>query len=179
MIRNPKGAVAWWRDLQPDAEKGRAGDRAALARLRRCATVAEAMQDRATIDFFRRVGATGPDDLPAAALAAAILARVRRDEPGKLVARQIGPDSPDKPETAILKPLRFRRLMEASTDDERMIAFRRLIAIAGDALNVSDLAESLLHWTEDRRRRWVYDYWNAGAPIAQDNAQPTTKETTP
>jgi len=171
MIRNRHAAASWWREMQPDpAEmqpgppKGRPGDRAALARLRRCATVAEAMQDPATIALFRRCGATGPDDLPVIGLAAAVLAHLRQDQPAQRVARQIGPDSPEKPETALLKPLRFRRLMEATTDDERLTAFRRLIALAGGALNLTDLADALLNWSERTQRRWVYDYWNAGQP---------------
>ncbi|MBX6741044.1 MAG: type I-E CRISPR-associated protein Cse2/CasB [Acetobacteraceae bacterium] len=161
MIPNRQAAVAWWRDLQPDPARGRPGDRAALARLRRCATVAEAMQDPAAISLFRRCGATGPQDLPAIGLAAAVLAHLREDRPEQRVARQIGPESPEKPETALLKPLRFRRLMEAASPDERLTAFRRLIALAGGALNAADLAEALLDWSESRQRRWVYDYWNA------------------
>jgi len=48
--------------------------------------------------------------LPDVALAAAVLAHVRADVSGS-VARAVGPETPDKPETARLKPLRFRRLM--------------------------------------------------------------------
>ena len=164
MIRNRHAAASWWREMQPDPAKGRPGDRAALARLRRCATVAEAMLDPATIALFRRCGATGPDDLPVIGLAAAVLAHLRQDQPAQRVARQIGPEPPEKPETALLKPLRFRRLMEATTDDERLTAFRRLIALAGGALNLTDLADALLNWSEWTQRRWVYDYWNAGQP---------------
>jgi len=164
MIRNRHAAASWWREMQPDPAKGRPGDRAALARLRRCATVAEAMLDPATIALFRRCGATGPDDLPVIGLAAAVLAHLRQDQPAQRVARQIGPEPPEKPETALLKPLRFRRLMEATTGDERLTAFRRLIALAGGALNLTDLADALLNWSEWTQRRWVYDYWNAGQP---------------
>lgn len=163
MIQAPRAAGSWWRELQPDPADGRQGDRAALARLRRCATVAEAMQEVAAIQLFRRVGATGPGDLPSVALTAAVLAHVRTDAPGT-VARMVGPGTPEKPETAKLKPLRFRRLMEAVGTDERLVAFRRLVALADNTLPVADLALFLLNWTEDRRRRWVYDYWNAGAP---------------
>jgi CRISPR system Cascade subunit CasB len=163
MIRNHQAAVSWWREMQPDPP-ARPGDRAAVARLRRCATVAEAMQDPAAIALFRRLGATVPDDLPGVGLAAAVLAHVRDDRPAHTVARRVGPDSPDKPETALLKPLRFRRLMEASTDDERLTAFRRLVALAGGTLSVADLSEALLDWDDKRRQRWVYDYWNAGQP---------------
>ncbi len=97
------------------------------------------------------------------ALTAAVLAHVRADVPGT-VARTVGPGTLDKPETAKLKPLRFRRLMEAEGPDERLTTFRRLVALADGTLPVADLAVSLLDWTEDRRRRWIYDYWNAGAP---------------
>ena len=158
-------AVPWWRELQPDPDKNRRGDRAALARLRRCATVSEAMGEEATVGLFRRVGASGASDLPAVALAAAVLAHVREDRPGS-VARAVGPKQPDQPDTAILKPLRFRRLMEADGADERLTAFRRLVALAGGALPVADLAGALLVWSENRRRRWIYDYWDAGRPDA-------------
>jgi CRISPR system Cascade subunit CasB len=165
MIRNRRAAASWWREMQPHPANRQPGDRAALARLRRCTTVAEAMQDPAAIALFRRCGATNPNDLPAVGLAAAVLAHLRLDQPALTVARQIGPEAPEKPETALLKPLRFRRLMEATTDNERLIAFRRLVALAGGALNLTDLAGALLDWSEWTQRRWIYDYWNAGLPV--------------
>lgn len=182
MSLSTDGAIRWWCDMTPDPASGRSGDRGALARLRRCATVAEAMREPATFDLFRRCGGSGHRDLPSAALAAAVLAHVRDDDrEHAYVARRIGPDDPDKPETALLKPLRFRRLMEASTEDERLTAFRRLVALATGKLNVRGLAEALLFWTDERRgeelkRRWIYDYWNADVrtPTSTD-----AKETTP
>ncbi len=176
MIATPRAAAEWWRDLQPDAARGRPGDRAALARLRRCASVGEAMLEPATIALFRRCGATGPADLPAIALAAAVLAHVREDASGLSVARQLGPDQPDEPETAKLKPLRFRRVMEAATPDERLIALRRLVALAGSSLNLRDLADALLDWSDNRRQRWVYDYWNAAQVAARAAEKPVAKE---
>ena len=168
----PTGPVmAWWRELQPSSEG--AGDRATLARLRRCATVAEAMLEPSSIALFRRCGGRSPDELPAIALAAAVLAHVRADERVH-PARRVGPDAPEKPETAKLKATRFRWLMEAGTPDERLTAFRRLVAIADRTLNVHELALALLHWDEERQRRWVFEYWNAN-PIP--NAPP--KEAAP
>ncbi|MDR3515120.1 MAG: type I-E CRISPR-associated protein Cse2/CasB [Azospirillaceae bacterium] len=170
----PAKAVAWWRALQPDPDHSRKGDRAALARLRRCATIAEAMQDPATIALFRCCGGADPDDLPTVGLAAALLAHVRRDDPGAtLIARRIGPDNTDDPATALLKPLRFRHLMAADTPDERLTAFRRLIALADGTLNLFDLATALLCWDEERQRRWVYDYWNAGQPTRTADTEET------
>ena len=180
MIATPRAAAEWWRDLQPDRARKRPderpGDRAALARLRRCASVGEAMLEPATIALFRRCGATDPDDLPAIGLAAAVLAHVRADAPGPSVARQLGPDQPDKPETAKLKPLRFRRVIEAATPDERLIALRRLVALAGGSLDLHDLTDALLNWSDKRRQRWVYDYWNAGRVAAPDAEKPAAEK---
>jgi CRISPR system Cascade subunit CasB len=160
-------AVAWWRSLQPDPPR-EAGDRAALARLRRCSTVADAMQERAALSLFRFIGGAGPSDLPAAGLAAAVLAHVRVDAtltaPGVSAARQLGPDNIDAPETAVLKPLRFRRLIEAGDHDEHLVAFRRMAALAGGRLPVRDLANALLFWSDQQKTRWIYDYWNVASP---------------
>jgi CRISPR system Cascade subunit CasB len=168
-------AIAWWRDLQSDPGRNRSGDRAALARLRRCATVAEAMQDPAAISLFRRCGGVDPKDLVTAGLAAAVLAHVRDDDrQNPVIGRRIGPDNTDKAETALLKPLRFRRLLEAELPDERLAAFRRMAALARGKLNVRDLVGALLDWSEGRQRRWVYEYWNAGKPTAVAYAEETT-----
>ena len=164
-------AQAWWQAMQPGTDGRHPGDRAALARLRRCASVSEAMQDNAALGLFRRAQATHPDDLPGLGLAAAVLAHVRQDAPGT-VARLVGPDSLDTPETALLKPLRFRRLMEADGPDERLAAFRRLAALAGGTLPVRDLAEGLLDWSERRRTRWVLDYWHVASGPAGGPAPP-------
>lgn len=168
---DPAGAASsWWHGLQPDPAQGRPGDRAALARLRRAATVAEAMTEPAAIALFRRIGATGPDRLPEIALLATVLAHVREDAREGSVARCLGPEYPDAPETALMSPLRFRRLLEATTDDERLTAFRRMVALAGGTLPLRDLARSLLRWNDATRRRWIYDYWNAGQPAAKEPA---------
>jgi len=158
-------AVAWWRRLQPnfaDGTRNPEGDRAALAKLRRCATVTEAMQEPAAIALFRELGFTHPDDLPTAALVAAVLAGVREAaQPFPPFARAIGPAEMTAPETALVKPLRFRRLIEADTLDERLLVFRRAVAIAGGKVPLRSLTEALLDWSEERRRRWIFDYWNA------------------
>lgn len=169
----PYAALRWWQALQPDSSRprpqDRAGDRAALARLRRCRTVAEAMQEKAALLLFQAVEATHSRDLETVGLAAAVLAHVRADKPGA-VARLVGPDSLEKPETALLKPLRFRRVMEADNSEDRLIVLRRLIALAGNALPVRDLAAALLDWTDARRTRWILEYWNAALPAASSAA---------
>ena len=163
--RRSAAAVAWWRRLQPyraDGSRNPEGDRAALAKLRRCASVTEAMQEPATMELFRDLGFTHWNSLPAAALAAAVLASARESAaPFPPFARAIGPVDMTQPETAAVKPLRFRRLIEAETPDDRLAAFRRAIALLSGKVPIASLAEGLLDWSEDRRRRWIFDYWNA------------------
>ena len=164
-------AAAWWRDLQPDPDTQRRGDRASLAKLRRCATVAEAMSEPAAVALFRRIGATRPDELCCIATLAAVLAHLREDPAEGRVARRLGPDYPEAPETARMSPLRFRRLLEAAPGDDQLTAFRRMVALAGGSLPLRDLARSLLDWNDERRRRWIYDYWNAGQPMTAPTAE--------
>lgn len=176
MIRNMDGsadiALQWWRALQPAPERNHPGDRAALARLRRMDTVSAAMMDPAAIALFRRAGGGDADRLPSFARLAAVLAHVREDRAdGGSVARLLGPDHPDAPETALMSPLRFRRLLDAAPGDEQLTAFRRMAALAGGRLPVRDLARSLLRWDDSCRRRWIYDYWNAGQPWAAPAAE--------
>ncbi|MGS0648130.1 type I-E CRISPR-associated protein Cse2/CasB [Komagataeibacter melomenusus] len=168
--------VGWWRGLQPDPEKQQPGDRAALARLRRCTSVTEALFEPETQALVQRCGARSDAAMARLALAAAVLAHVRDERREGSVARQVGVSKladTDQIE-ALCKPLRFRKLMDAGTYDECLRAFRRLVALAGRKVNVADLTEALLKWPregarddgmgEHIRRKWVYAYWNAGQP---------------
>jgi CRISPR system Cascade subunit CasB len=165
----PKAALSWWRMLQPDPVRG-GGDRGAAARLRR-ASLIDAICEPATIDLFRAVGASRSVDLEKVATLAGVLAHVRNDAAGQSTARLLGPNGEEK---ALLSPLRFRRLLDAQPGEEQLTVFRRMAALAGGALPVQDLAESLLNWDDRRRIRWTYDYWNAGRP--QTPSQSTLSE---
>lgn len=169
----------WWDVMQPDPEKGKRGDRAALARLRRCSTILDAMMEPSTQNLARLCHIRNEEDLPRIALVAAILGGVREDNKRYAhVARQVGPTNGAE---ALYKPLRFRRLLEAGSPDECLKGFRRLMALAGKSVNVRDLAKSVYEWpTEDatprqmeaaekRRVSWVYHYWDAGdSPNSKD-----------
>jgi CRISPR system Cascade subunit CasB len=158
-------AVGWWRASQPYRHDGRpnpTADRAALARLRR-ADLKAAMVDPATLALFRALHLRSPDDLPRVAVTAAVLATVREDDPATHPARRLGIDPADPNGRPRLSPLRFQRLMLATDDDERLTLFRRAVHLAEGRINVRGLAEALLSWTEDRRRRWIFHYYAAGA----------------
>lgn len=171
-------AARWWRELQPKDEQGerRSGDRGALARLRRCATVMQAASEPATLALCRRLG-TGEASLDRVALLAAVLANVQEERFDLTVARQIGVQQDN---TATMSDLRFRRLLQADTLDERLTGFRRLVTLAGRRLNVADLAAGLWHWgDEPERRRWIYAYHDAPNFQAGPNATPSLTEDAP
>lgn len=157
----------WWQSLQPqrpDGERNPMADRGALARLRRAASLAEAMAEEATLDLWRRL----PGDLrerrrlPRVALIAHVLAHVREDD-GRPAIAAVGRARADDEDSAALKPIRFRRLLAAREDEELMREMRRLVALAERRINVGDLGASLLFWSDAVRARWAFDYFAAGA----------------
>jgi CRISPR system Cascade subunit CasB len=159
-----KIAERWWRRMQPGAEDGarnRGADRAALARLRR-ADLRAAMSDPATFTLFHDLRRRRPEDLPEVALCAAVLAGVREDRPGEHPARTLGPPGFDNVEQAAMKPLRFRRLIEAEAPEDRLILLRRAVQLADRRLNVAQLAAACLDWSEHRRQCWIFEYYGAG-----------------
>jgi CRISPR system Cascade subunit CasB len=173
-------ARAWWEELQPSRhadERARGGDRAALARLRRCATWMEAAAEAETALLFRRIGRGDEMRLPRVAVLAAVLAHVRSDETLR-VASSVGPQGGDEA-AALLSPLRLRRLLTTGGDDAILTAFRRLIALKGGSANVSDLAEQILYWHgEKTRMRFAFDYWQAGQAAPLDDLQKDKPEAT-
>src|SRR4051812_12746720 len=78
-------ARRWWEMLQQRTKDGApnpAGDTAALARLRRAATPADAFEEPAVFDLYKKLGfGRGDVDrrLPRVAVAAAVLAHIRTD----------------------------------------------------------------------------------------------------
>jgi CRISPR system Cascade subunit CasB len=172
-------ARTWWRSLQPAEETGRRGDRATLARLRRAGGLIQAAAEPATVDLFRKLRFERPErDLARAALIAAVLAHVRRDDNSETVARSIGTPRGGDGTTALLTPLRLKRLIAAREPDDLLIGFRRAVAILGDTANVKDLARQLLAWTDpddkkaDRARTlFAFDYHGAGQYAPQSAAE--------
>lgn len=175
-----EAAAAWWRSLGPIKTpdgKSLPGDRATLARLRRCSSVLEAATEPATAKLFKALGfdRRNDDHLARVAALAAVLAHVRESGRGK-VAHAVGTSGGDANE-ALLKPFRFRALMAARTPDEVLTGFRRVVALLDRTANVRDLSRVILGWTDDEagdrvRTRFAFDYHGAGdyAPRAASDA---------
>src|SRR5262249_40612526 len=128
-------------------------DRAALARLRRAASIIEAVAEPATADLHRRMGLTsrlhGPQR---AALLAAVLAHVRSDNQATTVAGAIGKARGSEASTPLISPIRFKGLVAARERDDLLVAFRRWAAVLDDTANVRDLARLLLPFTDPDER---------------------------
>jgi len=180
-----KLARAWWAGLQPvDTDKVKLpGNRAALARLRRCSSPPEAAAEPETAALFRKLEAH-PNDIGRVAALASVLAHVR-DEPKQSprIARAIGSPPGGEPEEAIVKPVRFKTLMSARTDEEVLIAFRRVVALLDRKANVTNLAELVLGWTDDDhgdrvRTRFAFDYHGAGFAAPSTDSEKVANDTT-
>jgi CRISPR system Cascade subunit CasB len=182
-----RGQIArrWWEMLQnarKDGTPNPARDPGALARLRRAATPAVAFEEPNVIDLYKKLGfGRGDVDrwLPRVAAAAAVLAHIRTDAmPGdsgfrRRFAEMLGRGG-DRP---LMSPLRFKRLLTATEDQDLLIAFRRAVALAGGRnIDVGDVAASLLDWSERRRMRWAFDYFGAGIAAPKQDGTASTED---
>ena len=173
-------AVDWWRDLQPAPghpdPRRHTGDRATLARLRRCDQLAQAGSEASVIALARSLGITRGEDprLGNALLTAIVLAHVRHDNRSRSLGRSLG--SPGGDQRALLSPLRLSRLLSVETLDERLIAFRRVVALLGGEVNLRDLARTLLFWTDSARIALAFDYHGVPPP-GSDTLEPAATNT--
>lgn len=192
--RDPRIAAArlWWQNLQPLRSDGRPNpnvDRGSLARLRRAASAADILDEEAVFGLHRRLGygrANAERTLLPVAIAAAVLAQVRQDSRERRPARAAGRTSlaDTKLETAILSPLRLRRLLQAREPDDVLRQMRRLVQLTGDPLDVGALAVLVLDWFDEERgasarMRFAYDYYAAaGDPpgAAPDPTSPSAEQ---
>jgi CRISPR system Cascade subunit CasB len=175
-------AADWWASLQ-DQRGGKPNplaDRAARARLRH-ADKDKALTDPAFFDLHHRLlqaGCVNNFNFNPSLRLALVLVHVREDEQPtggapswRGFGRAIGAPGFGESDKAPLKPLRFRRLLQAKGDDIDEITrqFRRAVDLAGGKVNVRDLAKILFYWNDETRARLAFDYFAAAsaAPVAQ------------
>jgi CRISPR type I-E-associated protein CasB/Cse2 len=170
----------WWRNLFPQKAKmqepdevgtrkpaPRRGNPAALARLRRAATPHEALMCSETVRLAHALGlSSGDQRIGRVAVLAATLAHVKKESRDRF-ASALGSGGDHK----VMSSLRFQRLIDAQTDQELLDTFRRALTMLKGTASVRDLADSLLNWGDERRQRWIYDYYQASfaAPTAEDS----------
>lgn len=142
--------LGWWECALGDRQSAAA--RGLAARLRRAGPV-DALTERAVHDLAQALNLRDGARL---AFLVRLLAEVREHE-GRPLARALGGAEP------VMSELRFQRLMRAE-GDELPEALRRAIMLADRRCNVARLGGDLLHWGEETRRRWCFDYYGVDAP---------------
>lgn len=180
-------ARSWWRALQPYDEQEKrnwTSDRGAVARLRRAASPADALVEPAVLDLYRKLGfrRLSGDRLALTAVAAMTLAHARketRQHPAAAVGRARFEDK--QFETAAMKPMRFQRLLAARAPDDLARGMRRLVQLAGNEIDVGQLAADILKWRDDEagdgvRTRWAYEYFAAGRDAPAADSPPPAHE---
>jgi CRISPR type I-E-associated protein CasB/Cse2 len=180
-----QAARRWWEMLQDTRKDGAPNpvrDRAALARLRRAARPIDAVEEPSVIDLYKRLGYGRADvdsRLMRVAVVAAVLAQIRADaQPGENGFRRRFAELLGQGERPLMSPLRFRQLLASTEDQDLLIGFRRAVALAGARnIDIGDIAEALLDWSDRRRMRWAFDYHGAGmaAPKAESSPLPKTR----
>ncbi|MGH8227732.1 MAG: type I-E CRISPR-associated protein Cse2/CasB [Steroidobacteraceae bacterium] len=144
------------------------GDRGVRAQLRRCGTPLDAVTVPAAISLARRLGRVPERGAPPwkqkgferALSLAIVLAHVRVNTSTNLLRTLGWGQFPhDKKETdategrPLLSELRFKRFLQTDGEDQLVTAFSRLVALAGDETDVTDLARVFLTWDDDRTKR--------------------------
>lgn len=163
-------AWRWWsRVCHPDH-----GDRAARAKLRRCADWRDAALEPAAHALLRdlRDLAIAPNDhwrAQASLELAMVLAHVQAND-GRKLMQAAGYKSAPRQNTPpadlpLLSPTRFKRILK-SDKDEIARALIRLVQQLGGSANIRDVTVSLLEWNDllrgdGRRRKWAFDYYAA------------------
>jgi CRISPR type I-E-associated protein CasB/Cse2 len=191
MASDPQSVVAavlkWRRALQ--SETGAA--RAANARLRRAASVLDALMLEETLDLINAVRHAEPwpptDDFEQRLVVLAMtLAHIETDAKTPL-ARALGQTavgrSPAGDERPRLSPARFGALVRSARARDWAgfaRALRRALAILGNApIDVASLIRDVLFLNDATLRRWTYDYWQTRAPGDDEPSQSASNEMEP
>lgn len=154
-------AFLWWDTLR--------GDRASMARLRRCQSAVEASSILSAIRLARRLGVTVADsrDADKALELAILLAHVRENEAMEPMQKLgwttfPGGAAADAGTGPVLSELRFQRLLKV-TQADKLPAFRRLVHLMKGQANVKELAAAFWFWGDAVKKRWAFSYYNAAA----------------
>lgn len=170
--------LSWWgRALgnHPVFDHGAA--RKARAQLRRATRPSEVLSLEATHELHHGLVKVAAEPLFAddggarrLALIAAVIAGLD-DNARSSLPRRFGQKDGDNPR---LSHLRFQRILRAGDDWTLATHLRRALPLVNRAADVAGLGTDLLHWDEDTRNRWCFDYFGAPPP-GQDDAPAIAK----
>ncbi len=164
--------LGWWKRYCHPTH----GDPGIRARLRRCRSSTDTLSIAAAVGLARQLTWSRMPDaendwrLIAALNLARVLAHVTDPDVTRRPMRAAGWQSfpgdrresdagDDRPR---LSEARFRRLLQTERGEEQVTAFVRLVKLLDGRVNVSALADDFLHWNEQTKRRWAFEYYAAG-----------------
>lgn len=154
-------AFQWWREaLGGSREPAQitARQRALRARLRRARGAVEVLAEEDAAHLARALHLTRCADVAAAL--AQVLAHVKAASPQPLAAA-FGARAGEQ---RALKELRFQRLIRAPDPVALAPLLIRALPLVGQAAHVGRLAGDVVHWSNDVRTRWCFEYFGATPP---------------
>lgn len=149
-----KVLLDWWEGLEDD--------RAGRAILRRASTITAVSLSPPYQRLYRRLRGAGwadetsPYHNDRLAAAIGLLSHVKQNDQralAKSMSQREG--TGDRP---CVSELRFRRLLESPDLDALFIGLRRVLPLMNHGVNVLGLANDLVHWGDDVKKRWAYSY---------------------
>jgi CRISPR system Cascade subunit CasB len=112
--------------------------------------------------LYRRLQAAGwpadarPQDNDRLAAIVGLLAHIKENVPGPVpVAMSLCKPGEDRPPVS---ELRFLRLLDAPDHDALYAGLRRVLPLMKHKVDVLALADDLLYWGDDVKKRWAYGY---------------------
>lgn len=139
----------WWRGL---AEQK--GER---AELRRCHALVQVVFVPSYHALLSKMTQVGYFDKERLAMIAGVAAHVRIDNPSARMAAQLSKQDNGAPK---LSPLRFRRILAITENEELYEAMIRLVQYLKGTVNLCDMAQSIYWWNDNTKKRWAYEYYN-------------------
>ncbi|HVT43425.1 MAG TPA: type I-E CRISPR-associated protein Cse2/CasB [Thermoanaerobaculia bacterium] len=139
----------WWTGLDE-----RRGDRAELRRARTPSTVAFLPAYHGFVRELAQAGIYLSGET--AAVVAAVVAHVRRDDPSRSFAKQMASEHNGK---ARVSGLRFRRMLTIDDAAELQTSLVRTIHLLDGTASVGDLSTSIRWWNDRTKKRWASEYY--------------------
>jgi len=144
----------WWETLDDD--------RASRAVLRRASTITAVSLTPPYQRLYQHLRGAGwadearPYHNDRLAAAVGLLSHVKQNDERALAKGMSQRDGiGDRP---CVSELRFRRLLESPDLDSLFIGLRRVLPLMNHGVNVLGLANDLVHWGDDVKKRWAYSY---------------------
>lgn len=146
--------IKWWASLQED--KG------ARAELRKCHELPEVFMQSSfhrLYNSFKNFGDVNEEGL---ATVAGLLSNIKDNNSLNIasqMARDINGQENTKEEKAVIKGLRFRRILKIQNHSELFPVMIRIIKHLKGLVNITDLANSAYYWNDSTKKTWAFKYY--------------------